>query len=226
MEVELEVATVPEVKIEKPVQPAGIPELQHPAGGLLIVVCFYSVIVISGEYLAGLNTISEKLSGLLMHPPAGAKSSASAVGDAAKKALDQLMTNRSALDLVALAAKKLSQSQLNQLNGRRGAGDLPDASDATSTAPSMKINNNVNGGNNKAQYGQLAQMGLQLLANNLDSAKASAAAQFMLQNAAKSDAGSQMGRAAITALLSGAMVNIFSIPLDLSMNLEDCFNQL
>jgi len=145
-----------------------------------------------------------------MHPPAGAKSSASAVGDAAKKALDQLMTNRSALDLVALAAKKLSLSQLNgQLNGRRSTADASDASAVTSPPPSIKTNNNINSSNNnKGQYGQLAQMGLQLLANNLDSAKASAAAaQFMLQNAAKSDAGSQMGRAALTALLSGAMVN-------------------
>lgn len=185
LEVELEVATVPEIKIEKPVQQTGIPELQPPARGL--------------------NTIGEKLSGLLMHPPAGAKSSAAAVGDAAKKALDQLMTNRSALDLVAMAAKKLSQSQSNQSNGRRSSADVSDTVDATTPAPSIKTVDNINSSNNKGQYGQLAQMGLQLLANNLDPAKASAAAQFMLLNAAKSDAGSQMGRAALTALLSGAM---------------------
>ena len=167
-------------------------------------------------FAGGLNAIGQQLSGLLMHPPAGAvKSSASAVGDVAKKALDQLMTNKSALDLVALAAKKLS---LNQMNGRRGTSDLSDASDAASSSSSASLNannnNNINSNNNnnnKGQYGQLAQMGLQLLANNLDSGKATAAAQFMLQNAAKSEAGSQMGRAALSALLSGAMVTFLTL---------------
>lgn len=53
----------------------------------------------------GLNAIGAQLSGLLLDP-----SKSRAVGDVAKKALDQLMNNRSALDLVALAAKKLSST--------------------------------------------------------------------------------------------------------------------
>lgn len=174
-----------------------------------------------------------------------------AVGDAAKKALDHLMTNKKpAIDLMALAAKKLSSDPsdpvakiglnllANAMNNvknqqafqppkREPSADLTTNhqqvdQNASINGSSSAVNNDVED-QTKSQYANLAQMGLQMLANGLvaDSSSSSnkgsspdnrvmeMASQLMWQSAklsSKAGFDPQMAKSAL-GLLRGAVAN-------------------
>ena len=143
-----------------------------------------------------------------------------ALGDAAKKAFSHMVANnKSTLDIVAMAAKKLSDPidpmaklglnlLLNAIN-KKGQIEPETGSHPAISSPPVSDRSREK---SKAQYANLAQRGLQFLTNGLDSSSINGfdsgmlemASQFMRQNAKLSKTGfdPQMAKSALNLLMS------------------------